>query len=154
MSVAKKVLLGLGGAAVMAAGIAGTANAQVVAAGPGACDAYAHEYAAVNAPQFGFGGYDTAYRHAYNECISGGPDFVGAGAYAVGSALHAGTSVAGSALYAGTSVVGTALSLPGAILGGTTAALAPTSPITPEIDFTKPRVEIKNYRGTYEVPVQ
>jgi hypothetical protein len=81
MSVVKNLLLAVGGAAIVATGLATSASAQVVAAGPGACEAYASEYAAVNAPQFGLFGWNAAYRHAYNECIAGGPDF--ASAYAI-----------------------------------------------------------------------
>ena len=72
----------LGGAAVVASGVAGTAStasAQTVAAGVGACEYYAHEYAAVNTPRYG--DWNTAYRFAYNECLTSGPDFVAAGPY-------------------------------------------------------------------------
>jgi hypothetical protein len=177
MSVVKSFLLGLGGAAVVASAIAGTAStasAQTVAAGVGACEHYAREYAAVNTPRFG--DWDTAYRFAYNECITGGPDFVAggpyehygnpyaypysyhggpfaAGAHVAGSALQAGASIAGSALHAGTTIAGAALSIPGAILGGTAAALAPpatTFPAQPRISPTAAPVVTKNYRGTFE----
>jgi hypothetical protein len=165
MSVVKSFLLGLGGAAVVASGVAGTAStasAQTVAAGVGACEHYAREYAAVNTPRFG--DWDTAYRFAYNECVTGGPDFVvagpygyhrgplAAGAHVAGSALHAGASIAGSALHAGASIAGAALSIPGAILGGTATALAPvtTAPVQPRISPTAAPVVTKNYRGTFE----
>ena len=171
----RKILLAVGGAAAMATGLAGTANAHVVAAGPGACEAYASEYAAVNAPRFGLFGWNAAYRHAYNECTVGGPTFVSddsygyrapfvttgtalaapvhAGAYVAGSALHAGANIAGSALHAGATLAGTALSIPGAILGGTASALAPAAPVaTPEPAAAPAPVVAKNYRGTYETP--
>ena len=173
MSVVKSLLLGLGGAAVVASGVAGTtsANAQLVAATTGACESYAQEYAAVNTPRFG--DWNTAYRFAYNECLTGGPEFVAdgpyaydgyayngyaygggpfaAGAYVAGSALQAGASVAGSALNAGANIAGAALSIPGAILGGTASALAPTTvPVEPRISPTAEPVVVKNYRGTYE----
>ena len=175
MSVVKSFLLGLGGAAVVASGVAGTtstASAQTVAAGVGACEHYAREYAAVNTPRYG--DWDTAYRFAYNECLTGGPDFVvggpyaaygnaysypysyhagpfAAGAHLAGSALQAGANIAGSALHAGASVAGAALSIPGAILGGTASALAPTTtPVEPRISPTAEPVVVKNYRGTYE----
>lgn len=164
MSVVRSFLLGLGGAAVVASGVAGptsTASAQTVAAGVGACEHYARQYAAVNTPQFG--DWNTAYRFAYNECVTGGPDFVvggpysygggplAAGAHVSGSALHAGANIAGSALHAGASVAGTALSIPGAILGGTASAFAPaTAPVQPRISPTAAPVVTKNYRGTYE----
>ncbi|HUE46822.1 MAG TPA: BA14K family protein [Aestuariivirgaceae bacterium] len=167
MSVVKSFLLGLGGAAVVASGVAGTAStasAHTVAAGVGACEFYAREYAAVNTPHFG--DWNTAYRFAYNECLTGGPDFVvggpytygrgplSAGAHVAGSALHAGASVAGSALNAGASLAGAALSIPGAILGGTASALAPqAAPVRPRISRTAAPVVTKNYRGTYETPV-
>ena len=167
MSVVKNLLLAIGGAAVMAAGLASTANAQTVAAGPGACEAYASEYAAVNAPQFGPFGWNSAYRHAYNECIAGGPDFVSATPYgyryghagpfaAVGSAvaapLHFGANVAGAAVHAGTTVAGAALSLPGAILSGTASAFSPYATPEPTISPTAAPAVRKNYRGTYETP--
>lgn len=175
MSVVKSFLLGLGGAAVVASGVAGsasTASAQVVAATAGACEQYAQEYAGVNTPRYG--DWNTAYRFAYNECITGGPDFVvagpydqygnpyayphsynggpfAAGAHVAGSALNAGASVAGSAINAGASIAGAALSIPGAILGGTASALAPaTTPVQPRISPTAAPVVTKNYRGTYE----
>jgi hypothetical protein len=174
MSVVKSFLLGLGGAAVVASGVAGTtsASAQTVAAGVGACEHYAQEYAAVNTPRYG--DWNTAYRFAYNECLTGGPDFVvggpydqygnpysypysyhggplAAGAHVAGSALHAGATVAGSALHAGASIAGAALSIPGAILGGTASAFAPaTAPFQPQISPTAAPVVTKNYRGTYE----
>lgn len=170
MSVVRSILLGLGGAAVVASGVAGTtstASAQVVAAGVGACEHYAQEYAAVNTPRFG--DWNTAYRFAYNECLTGGPDFVIAaphdygygygygagplafGANVAGSALYAGANVAGTALHAGASIAGAALSIPGAILGGTASALAPqTAPVEPRISPTAEPVVTKNYRGTYE----
>jgi hypothetical protein len=175
MSVVKSFLLGLGGAAVVASGVAGTAStasAQTVAAGVGACEHYAREYAAVNTPRYG--DWNTAYRFAYNECLTSGPDFVAAGPYdqygnpynypysyhggplaagahVAGSALHAGATVAGSALHAGASIAGAALSIPGAILGGTASALAPaTAPVQPRISPTAAPVVTKNYRGTYE----
>ena len=160
MSVVKSLLLAAS-AAAMATGLVGTANAQVVAAGPGACEAYASEYAAVNSPRFGLFGWNAAYRHAYNECISGGPSFVSAYPYgyrapfvttssALAAPVHAGAYVAGSALYAGASLAGTALSIPGAILGSTASALAPAPLATPEPVAPEP-VVVKNYRGTYEV---
>lgn len=162
MSVVKSFLLGLGGAAVVASGVAGatsTASAQTVAAGVGACEYYAREYAAVNTPQFG--DWNTAYRFAYNECLTGGPDFVvggpyrggplAAGAHVAGSALHAGANIASTAVNAGASIAGAALSIPGAILGGTASALAPTTaPVQPRISPTAAPVVTKNYRGTYE----
>lgn len=177
MSVVKSFLLGLGGAAVVASGVVGTtstASAQTVATTPGACEHYARQYAGVNTPRYG--DWNTAYRFAYNECITGGPDFVvagpydqygnpysyphsyhggplAAGAYVAGSALHAGASVAGSALNAGANIAGAALSIPGAILGGTASALAPqTAPVEPRISPTAEPVVTKNYRGTYEEP--
>jgi hypothetical protein len=158
MSVVRSLLLGLGGAAIVATGVAGTAstaNAQVVAATPGACEIYAHEYAAVHASQFGTAGWDTAYRFAYNECLIGGPSFVAGLGYVAGSALHAGAHVAGTALHAGTSLAGAALSIPGTILGGTAAALAPpatTAPAAPVVSPTAEPVVTKNYRGTFEAP--
>ena len=175
MSVVKSFLLGLGGAAVVASGVAGTAStasAQTVAAGVGACEYYAHEYAAVNTPRYG--DWNTAYRFAYNECLTGGPDFVAAGPYdqygnpysypysyhggplaagahVAGSALYAGATVAGSAIHAGTSIAGAALSIPGAILGGTASVLAPAPVyVEPRISPTAAPVVTKNYRGTYE----
>lgn len=175
MSVVKSFLLGLGGAAVVASGVAataGTASAHSVAAGVGACEQYGREYAAVNTPRHG--DWNTAYRFAYNECVTGGPDFVAAGPYetygnpyaypysyhggplafganVAGSALYAGANVAGSALNAGASIAGAALSIPGAILGGTASALAPaTAPLEPRISPTAAPVVVKNYRGTYE----
>ena len=177
MSVVKSLLLGLGGAAVVASGVAGTtgtASAQTVAATTGACEHYAREYAAVNTPRMG--DWNTAYRFAYNECVTGGPDFVvagpydrfgnpytypysyhsgplAAGAHVAGSALRAGATVAGSAINAGASIAGAALSIPGAILGGTASALAPaTAPVEPVISPTAAPVVTKNYRGTYETP--
>jgi hypothetical protein len=164
MSVVKSLLLAVGGAAMVATGVASTANAHVVAAGPGACEAYASEYAAVNGPQFGPFGWNGAYRHAYNECITGGPSFVSAHPYgyrspfvtastALAAPVHAGAYVAGSALYAGASLAGTALSIPGAILGGTASAFAPAAPVaTPEPAAAPAPVVVKNYRGTYETP--
>ena len=180
MSVVKSLLLGLGGAAVVATGVASTtstASAQAVAAGVGACEHYAREYAAVNTARFG--GWDTAYRFAYNECLTGGPDFVVAGPYGygdgygygyghgygygagplafganvAGSALYAGANVAGTALRAGANIAGAALAIPGTILGGTAAALAPPAtydPVEPRISPTAEPVVVKNYRGTYE----
>jgi len=175
MSVVKSFLLGLGGAAVVASGVAGTASsasAQTVAAGVGACEHYAREYAAVNTPRYG--DWSTAYRFAYNECLTGGPDFVvagpyenygnpynypysyhggplAAGAHVAGSALYAGASIAGSAINAGASIAGAALSIPGAILGGTASALAPApAPVETRISPTAAPVVVKNYRGTYE----
>jgi hypothetical protein len=175
MSVVKSFLLGLGGAAVVASGVAGTtstASAQSVAAGVGACEHYAREYAGVNTPRYG--DWNTAYRFAYNECLTGGPDFVAqgpyenygnpysyphsyhggplaAGAYVAGSALHAGASIASSAVNAGASIAGAALSIPGAILGGTASALAPApAPVETRISPTAAPVVVKNYRGTYE----
>jgi hypothetical protein len=175
MSVVKSFLLGLGGAAVVASGVAGTAStasAQTVAAGYGACEHYAREYAAVNTPRYG--DWNTAYRFAYNECLTGGPDFVvggpydqygnpynypysyhggplAAGAHVAGSALYAGASIAGSAVNAGASIAGAALSIPGAILGGTASALAPATVYgQPRISPTAAPVVTKNYRGTYE----
>ncbi len=176
MSVVKSFLLGLGGAAVVASGVAGTtgsASAHTVAAGVGACENYAGEYAAVNTPRYG--DWNTAYRFAYNECITGGPGFVvagpydqygnpysypssyyggplAAGAHVAGSALYAGANIAGSAVNAGASIAGAALSIPGAILGGTASALAPatTAPVRPRISPTAAPVVTKNYRGTYE----
>jgi hypothetical protein len=72
-----KLLLGLGGAAVLAAGAASMASAQSeVAAGVGPCKFYAREYAAVHVPQFGLLGWNIAYRHAYNACVAGGPSFI------------------------------------------------------------------------------
>lgn len=172
MSATRKILLAIGGAAAMATGLASTASAQVVAAGPGACEAYAREYAAVNAPQFGLFGWNAAYRVAYNECISGGPTFVSdytydyrapfvtastalappvyAGATVAGSALYAGANVAGSALYAGANLAGAALSIPGTVLGGTASALAPVGPVVVPDPVVEPEI-VKNYRGTYEV---
>jgi hypothetical protein len=173
MSVVKSLLLAVGGAAMVATGVASTANAHVVAAGPGACEAYASEYAAVNAPRFGLFGWNAAYRHAYNECTTGGPSFVSAdpygyrtpfvtastalaapvqaGAHVAGSALYAGANIAGSALQAGASLAGTALSIPGAILGGTASAFAPAAPVTTPEPVAAPAPEmVKNYRGTYE----
>ena len=162
MSVVKSLLLAVSGAAIVATGVASTANAHVVAAGPGACEAYAGEYAAVNSPRFGLFGWNAAYRHAYNECIAGGPSFASADPYgyrspfvtastALAAPVHAGAYVAGSALYAGASLVGTALSIPGAILGGTASALAPAPVVAmPEPGAPEP-VVVKNYRGTYEV---
>jgi hypothetical protein len=171
MSVVKNLLLAVGGAAIVATGLATSANAQVVAAGPGACEAYASEYAAVNAPQFGLFGWNAAYRHAYNECIAGGPDFASATPYgyrygyrygyagpfaAVGSAVAApvyfGANVAGAAVHAGTTVAGAALSLPGAILFGTASAFSPYATPEPTISPTAAPVVRKNYRGTYETP--
>jgi hypothetical protein len=153
------MLLAIGGAAVMATGLAGTVNAQVVAAGPGACEAYASEYAAVNAPRFGLFGWNAAYRHAYNECTVGGPTFVSAYPYgyrapyvastALAAPVYAGAQIAGSALYAGANLAGTALSIPGAILGGTASALAPAAPVVTPDPVVEPEV-VKNYRGTYE----
>jgi hypothetical protein len=75
MSKTRKLLLGLGGAAIVAAGIAGPASAQV-AAGVRACELYAREYAAVHVPQFGLVGWNLAYRHGYRACLSGGPSFI------------------------------------------------------------------------------
>jgi hypothetical protein len=177
MSVVKSFLLGLGGAAVVASGVAGTAStasAQTVAAGVGACEHYAREYAGVNTPRYG--DWNTAYRFAYNQCLTGGPDFVAAGPYdqygnpyayphsyhggplaagahVAGSALHAGASIAGSAVNAGASIAGAALSIPGAILGGTASAFAPApSPVETRISPTAAPVVTKNYRGTYETP--
>lgn len=169
MSVVKSLLLGMGGAAVMATGLAGTANAHVVAAGAGACEVYAREYAAVHAPQFGLFGWNAAYRHGYNACLAGGPDFVSVspvgynynygyspfaapiafGANVAGAAVNAGATVAGAAINAGASLAGAALSIPGAILGGTAAALTP--PVAePVVSPTAAPVVTKNYRGTYE----
>ncbi len=70
MSMTKKLLLGLGGAAIVAVGTASMASAQSeVAAGVRACELYAREYAAVYAPQFGLFGWNKAYRHGYNTCL-------------------------------------------------------------------------------------
>jgi hypothetical protein len=171
MSVVKSLLLAVGGAAIVATGVAGTANAHIVAASPGSCDLYAREYAAVHAPQFGFGGWNSAYRYAYNQCLAGGPDFVSATPYGYGygyryghagpfatfgSALAApvyfGAHVAGSALHAGTTVAGAALSIPGTILSGTASAFSPYAAPEPTISPTAAPVVRKNYRGTYETP--
>jgi hypothetical protein len=78
MSVVKKFLFGAAGAALLATGAAGSAHAQAMYAATDPCDMYAREYAAVNAPHFGPFGWDSAYSHAYNECLTGGPTFVGA----------------------------------------------------------------------------
>lgn len=166
MSVSRKILLGLGGAAVMATGLAGTANAHVVAAGAGACEVYAREYAAVHAPQFGLAGWDTAYRYAYNECLAGGPSFVSASPFrgygygyqgpfaTLGTALAAPVvaagTIAGAAVNAGVSIAGAALAAPAAIASGTVAALTPpVEPIVTPAAAPAPVVR-KNYRGTYE----
>jgi hypothetical protein len=77
MSATKKLLLRLGGAAIVATGVASAASAQtLVAAGVDACELYAREYAAVHVPLFGLLGWNLAYRHGYNACIAGGPSFV------------------------------------------------------------------------------
>ena len=77
MSMTKKLLLGLGGAAIVAVGTASMASAQSeVAAGVRACELYAREYAAVHVPQFGLLGWNLAYRHGYSACVSGGPSFI------------------------------------------------------------------------------
>jgi hypothetical protein len=76
MSVVKKFLLGAAGAAVLATGAASSAMPRRCCAT--GCDLYAREYAAVHAPHFGPFGWDSAYRHAYNECLTGGPTFVSA----------------------------------------------------------------------------
>jgi len=163
MPVSRKILLALGGAAVMATGLAGTANAHVVAAGAGACEVYAREYAAVHSPQFGLAGWDTAYRYAYNECIAGGPSFVSASPFrgygngpfaALGNALAAPVvaagNIAGAAVQAGASIAGAALAAPAAIASGTVAALTPpVEPVVTPAAAPAPAVS-KNYRGTYE----
>lgn len=167
MSVSKKILLGLGGAAVMATGLAGTANAHVVAAGAGACELYAREYAAVHAPQFGLAGWDTAYRYAHNECLAGGPSFVSAAPFrgygygngpfaAFGNALAApvvaAANIAGAAVQAGVSIAGAALAAPAAIASGTVAAFTSTMDVEPIVTPTAAVAPVvsKNYRGTYE----
>lgn len=171
MSVSKKILLGLGGAAVMATGLAGTANAHVVAAGAGACEVYAREYAAVHAPQFGLAGWDTAYRYAHNECLAGGPSFVSAAPFrgygygygygngpfaAFGNALAAPVvvagNIAGAAVQAGVSIAGAALAAPAAIASGTVAAFTSTMDVEPIVTPAAAPAPVvrKNYRGTYE----
>lgn len=177
MSVTKKFLLAIGGAAVLATGIAGTASAHVVAAGPETCEAYARQYAAANAPQFGLFGWNAAYRRGYNECVTGGPDLVSVspagyrtpggpfagfgaavtapvalGANVAGAAVNAGATVAGAAINAGARIAGAALSIPGAILGGTATALAPAvaEPVISPTAAPAAPVVTKNYRGTYE----
>src|SRR5688572_22858268 len=133
MSVTKKLLLGIGGAAVMATGLAGTANAHVVAASAASCEFYAREYAAVHAPRFGLAGWNTAYRYAYNECLVGGPSFASvppypAPAYSgpfsafarlVTAPVVAAANVAGAAVNAGATVAGADLSTPAAIAAST-----------------------------------
>jgi hypothetical protein len=173
MSVTRKLLLGLGGAAVVATGVASTANAQTVAAGAGACEVYAREYAAVYAPQFGLFGWNKAYRHGYNECLAGGPSvvsadpmgidyrygyahrgpFAGFGAALAAPVVAAG-NIAGAAVNAGASIAGAALSIPGAILGGTAAALDPMPDPVMEVEPAAAPAPVvsKNYRGTYETP--
>lgn len=164
MSVVSKILLGIGGAAVVATGLAGTANAQVVAATAGSCELYAREYAAVQAPRFAPIRWNKAYHFAYNQCLAGGPSFVSGSPYgyrygyrgpvaALGTALAApvyfGASVAGAALNAGASLAGAALSAPAAIASGTISVLTPTA-TEPVISPTAAPVVSKNYRGTYE----
>ena len=174
MTVSRKILLALGGAAVMATGLAGTANAHVVAAGAGACEVYAREYAAVHAPQFGLFGWNTAYRYAYNECLAGGPSFVSASpfrgygyaGYGYGYGPFAGFgrvlaapvvaagNIAGAAVQAGASIAGAALAAPAAIASGTVDALTPdvwAEPVVTPAAAPAPVVR-KNYRGTYETP--
>ncbi len=155
MSLVKKFLLGVGGAALMATGIASTASAQVVLGGGEPCDRYAREYAAIHAPHFA--GWDIAYRHAFNECITGGPTFVSARPFAgpfglAGAALAAPLTVAGAAVHAGTTVAGAALEAPATIVAGTTAALAPPPPLeavtVPTVDAEP--VVVRNYRGSFE----
>ena len=164
MSVSRKILLGLGGAAIMAAGAAGTANAQVVAASTGSCDLYAREYATMHAPRFGFGGWNTAYRWAYNECIAGGPSFVSASPYPapaysgpfaglgalVTAPVVAAANVAGAAVNAGASIAGAALAAPAAVAAGTASALAPPVATAPAVSATAEPVVTKNYRGEFE----
>jgi len=172
MSVSKKILLALGGAAVVATGLAGTANAHVVAAGAGACEIYAREYAAVHAPQFGLAGWDTAYRYAYNECLAGGPSFVSASPFSgyayngygygygpfstLGSVLAAPViaagNIAGAAVNTGVNIAGAALAAPAAIASGTVAAFTPQTEVEPVVTPTASVTPVvsKNYRGTYE----
>lgn len=162
MSATKKLLLGLGGAAIVATGVASTANAQMVAAGAGACEVYAREYAAAYAPQFGLFGWNKAYRQGYNACLAGGPDFVavspvhrgpfaGFGAALAAPVVAAG-NIAGAAVNTAANIAGAALSIPGAILGGTAAALDPVpEPVVDVEPAAAPApVVSKNYRGTYE----
>ena len=164
MFVNRKILLAVGGAAVMATGVAGTANAHVVAASSGSCDLYAREYATIHAPRFSFGGWETAYRWAYDECLAGGPSFASASPYpspaysgpfsglgaVVTAPVVAAAHVAGAAVNAGASIAGAALSVPAAIASGTVSALAPPVAAAPAFSATAEPIVIKNYRGSFE----
>jgi hypothetical protein len=171
MTVTRKLLLGLGGAAIVATGVASTANAQTMAAGAGACEVYAREYASVYAPQFGLFGWNKAYRQGYNACLAGGSDFVavspvgydyryahrgpfaGFGAVLAAPVVAAG-NIAGAAVNTAANIAGTALSIPGAILGGTAAALDPVPDPVMDVEPAAAPAPVvsKNYRGTYETP--
>ncbi len=162
MSVTRKLLLGLGGAAIAAMGLASTANAQVVATA-GSCELYAREYAAVHAPRFGLAGWNTAYRYAFNECTLGGPTFVSvppypAPAYSgpfsafarlVTAPVVAAANVAGAAVSGAASVAGAVVSAPAAIAASTVAPIVETEPVVAPAAAPAP-VVTKNYRGTYE----
>jgi hypothetical protein len=152
MSVVKKFLLGAAGAAVLATGAAGSAHAQMYAA-TGPCDMYAREYAAVYAPQFG---WDWAYRHAYNECLTGGPTFVGAPyqgpLYAspfapFGAAVTAGADIATGTVAALASPFDPALDpefAPEPVAPATTHLHPPIHPTISE------PVVMRNFRGSFE----
>jgi hypothetical protein len=137
MSVVKKFLFGAAGAAVLATGAASSVHAQAMYVATDPCDMYAREYAAVNAPHFGPYGWDSAYRHAYNECLTGGPTFL-SGPYT--GPLYSGpfapvdtaATLAGAALAAPLSVAGAAVTAGADIATGTAAALA--SPFDPALD--------------------
>jgi hypothetical protein len=154
MSLVKKLLLGVGGAALMVTGVASTASAQDLIGAGDHCDLYAREYAAVHAPSFA--GWDMAYRHAFNECITGGPTFVSARPFAgpfglAGAALAAPLGVAGAAVHAGATVAGAVLEAPATIAAGTAAALAPP-PLEPAVEATvEPEpVVTRNFVGSLE----
>jgi hypothetical protein len=175
MSVAKKFLLGAAGAALLATGAAGSAHAQAVYAATDACEMYAHEYATVHAPHFGRFGWDAAYRHAYNECLTGGPTFVSAPytgpLYYTGPFAPFGTAatLAGAALAAPLSVAGAAVTAGADIATGTAAALASPfdpalepefapEPVAPATGHLNPPIHptmsepvvMRNFRGSFE----
>jgi hypothetical protein len=162
MSVTRKLLLGLGGAAMAAVGLASTANAQVVATA-GSCELYAREYAAVHAPRFGLAGWNTAYRYAFNECTLGGPTFVSVPPYpapaysgpfsAFGRLLTApvvaAANVAGAAVSGAATVAGAVVSAPAAIAGAAVAPIVEPEPVVAPAAAPAPIVK-RNYRGSFE----
>jgi hypothetical protein len=161
MSLAKQLLLGVGGAAVMAIGVSGTANAQVVASA-GSCELYAREYAAVHAPRYGLSGWNTAYGYAYNQCLAGGPTFVSVPPYPaptysgpfsafgqlITAPVVAAANVAGAAVYAGATVAGAVVSAPAAIASSIVAPVVEPEPVVSPAAATP--VVTRNYRGSYE----